>query len=109
MNEYEKRLVSDIKRHAASRPRFGYRRVHALLRADGWAVNHKRVHRLWRKEGLWVPQVKHKRTRLGCSENGILRRKAERMNHVWTYDFVMDRTQDRRRLKLLTVVDEYTL
>ncbi len=108
MSEHEKRLVSDLKRHAASRPRFGYRRVHALLRADGWRVNHKQVCRLWKKEGLRVPSVKHKRTRLGCSENGILRRKAERMNHVWTYDFVMDRTEDGRRLKLLTVVDEYT-
>jgi len=108
MDGHEVRLVKEMRGHAARNPRYGYRRVHALLRAAGWAVNHKHVHRLWRREGLWVPVIKHKRRRLGCSENGILRRRSERMNHVWTYDFIMDRTADGRRLKFLTVVDEYT-
>jgi len=108
VNEQEKRLVKEMRQHAAAQPRFGYRRVHDLLYAAGWRINHKQVHRLWRKEGLWVPRVQHKRTRLGCGENGILRHMAERRNHIWSYDFVMDRTQDGRRLKMLTVIDEFT-
>jgi len=108
VDERQQRLVADMRRHSTAQPRYGYRRVHALLAADGWRVNHKHVHRLWREEGLWVPRRKRKKTRLGCSENGILRMRATEPNHVWTYDFVMDRTYDGRRLKLLTVVDEFT-
>ena len=108
VSEHEQRLVKDMRKHAAEQPRYGYRRVHALLREAGWAVNHKQVHRLWREEGLKVPSRQHKKARLGCSENGILRKKAEYPNHVWTYDFVMDTTQDGRKLKMLTVVDEFT-
>lgn len=80
----------------------------ALLRTEGWTVNDKRMHRLWRREGLRVPQIRHKRRRLGCSANGILRRRPEHPNHVWTYDFVFDRTEDGRRIKILAVVDEFT-
>ncbi len=91
-------------------PRYGYRRVWALLRREGWPVNKKRVHRLWRKEGLKVPHKQHKRRRLllGGSENGCTRRQAEHKDHVWSYDFVMDETEDGRRLKMMPVVDEYT-
>jgi len=92
-------------------PRYGYRRVWALLRREGWTVNKKRVHRLWREEGLKVPGGKqHKRRRLseGTSENGCTRRRAEYKDHVWSYDFVMDRTEDGRRLKMMPIVDEYT-
>jgi putative transposase len=91
-------------------PRYGYRRVWALLRREGWPVNKKRVHRLWREEGLKVPQKQRKRRRLleGTSENGCTRRKAEYKNHVWSYDFVMDQTEDGRRLKMMPIVDEYT-
>ncbi len=92
-------------------PRYGYRRVWALLRREGWPVNKKRVHRLWRKEGLRVPEGKqHKRRRLllGGSENGCTRRRAEHKDHVWSYDFVMDETEEGRRLKMMPVVDEYT-
>jgi len=108
VDEQQQRLVADMRRHSAAQPRYGYRRVHALLAAQGWRVNHKHVHRLWREEGLWVPRRKRKKTRLGCSENGILRMQVMEPNHVWTYDFVMDRTYDGRRLKLLTVADEFT-
>ena len=82
----------------------------ALLRREGWRVNKKRVHRLWRKEGLKVPQKQCKRRRLlmGESENGCTRRQAEHKDHVWSYDFVMDLTEDHRRLKMMPVVDEYT-
>jgi transposase InsO family protein len=68
----------------------------------------KRVYRLWRQEGLNVPEKKGKRQRLGDSENGCLRRKAEHINRVWSYDFVSDQTADGRRLKLLVVLDAYT-
>jgi putative transposase len=91
-------------------PRYGYRRVWAMLRREGWPVNKKRVHRLWRAQGLKVPQKQRKRRRLaeGKSENGCARRKAEHKDHVWSYDFVMDQTEDGRRLKMMPVVDEYT-
>jgi len=104
----EVELVREMMACAAKHPRFGYRRVGALLRADGWDLNDKRVHRLWRREGLKVPQRQRKRRRLGHSGNSCTRRRAERMNQVWTYDFVLDRTEDGKRLKLLTVVDEHT-
>jgi len=91
-------------------PRYGYRRVWALLRREGWSVNKKRVHRLWRKEGLKVPHKQRKRRRLlwDVSENGCTRKRAEHKDHLWSYDFVMDRTDDGRRLKMLAIVDEYT-
>lgn len=104
----EAQLVKEMRALATRQPRFGYRRIAALLRAQGWDVNDKRVHRLWRREGLKVPQRQRKRRRLGHSANSCTRRRSERMNQVWTYDFVLDRTEDGKRLKLLTVVDEYT-
>ena len=106
--ERDKELLLRIKELARKHPRFGYRRVTALLRRDGWAVNLKRVHRLWRAAGLKVPQAQHKRRRLGSSENGCTRHRAERPGHVWSYDFVMDQTSDGKRLKILPVVDEFT-
>ena len=89
-------------------PRYGYRRVWALLRREGFEINKKRVHRLWREAGLKVPTKQHKRRRLGASENGCTRRRAEHKDHVWSYDFVMDRTEDGRRLKMMPVVDEHS-
>jgi putative transposase len=92
-------------------PRYGYRRVWALLRRDGWPVNKKRGHRRWREEGLKVPEKQHKRQRLpilGESKNGCTRRRAQHKDRAWSYDFVMDQTEEGRRLKLLPVVDEYT-
>jgi putative transposase len=90
-------------------PRYGYRRVWALLRREGWEVNKKRVHRLWREADLKVPAGrKRKRRRLGSSENGVARRGAEYLGHLWSYDFAMDATEDGRRLKMMPVVDEYS-
>ena len=106
--ERDKDLLLRIKELARKHPRYGYRRVTALLRRDGWAVNLKRVHRLWRAAGLKVPQAQRKRRRLGSGENGCARHRAERPNHVWSYDFVMDQTSDGKRLKILPVVDEFT-
>jgi transposase InsO family protein len=95
---------------ALRHPRYGYRRVAVLLRREGWRVNAKRVHRLWRVEGLKVQRTRQKRSRLidGSSENASHRRRAERMNHVWSFDFCHDRTADGRALKVFSVIDEYT-
>src|SRR5919202_1784877 len=90
-------------------PRYGYRRVWALLRREGWAVDKKRVQRLWREAGLKVPAKKvHKRRRLGTYENSCTRRRAQYIDHVWSYDFAMDATEDGRRLKMMPIVDEYS-
>ncbi len=101
-------MIAAMKALSQRHPRYGYRRITALLRADAWSVNRKRVQRLWRQEGLKVPVKQRKRRRLGSSENSCTRRRAEHMNHVWTYDFLIDRTEDGRRLKLLVIVDEFT-
>src|SRR5262249_43414482 len=88
--ERDRMLLLRLHELAREHPRYGYRRITALLRREGWAVNRKRVHRLWRREGLKVPQVQRKRRRLGASENGCTRRRAERPGQVWSYDFVID-------------------
>lgn len=107
-DDREERLVRDLHRLAKENPRYGYRRITALLRRTGWRVNAKRVLRLWRGEGLKVPVKQRKKRRLGCSANSVTRRRPERPHHVWTYDFTEDRTVDGRRLKFLAVLDEYT-
>ena len=102
-------LVERMVALSTENPRYGYRRVWALLGREGWAVNKKRAQRLWREAGLKVPAKKvHKRKRLGSSENGCTRRRAEYPGHVWSYDFAMDATEDGRRLKMMPVVDEYS-
>ncbi len=88
-------------------PRYGYRRIWALLRREGWAVNKKRVQRLWKETDMKVPAKERKR-RVGSSENSSSRRRASRPGHVWSYDFAMDSTEEGRRLKVMSVVDEYT-
>jgi len=93
---------------AGENPRAGYRMITHLLRRDGWNVNEKRVHRLWKQAGLQVPQKQRKRRRLGSRENGCIRLKASCPNHVWSVDFLFDATEDGRQLKFMPVVDEYT-
>ncbi len=105
--EREEELLLRLRALARENPRYGYRRIRALLVREGWSVNLKRVHRLWRREGLKVPQVQRKR-RLSQSENGCARRRSERPDHVWSYDFIHDQTADGRGLKMLPVVDEFT-
>jgi len=99
-----KRMHELVRHH----PRFGYRRIWALLRNEGFEVNRKRVHRLWRHEGFKVPQNQRKKRRLGCSDNGIERHRSEHKDHVWAWDFIHDRDQHSRPLKWLSLVDEYT-
>lgn len=88
--------------------RYGYRRITALLREDGWLVNHKRVERIWRQEGLRVPQKQPKRSRLWLNDGSCVRKRPEYKNHVWAYDFVQDRTYEGKRFRMLTVIDEYS-
>ncbi len=89
-------------------PRYGYRFVWAMLRGEGFKINRKRVYRLWRREGVKVPVKRHKKRRLGTSKNGIVRLAATHADHVWTWDFIHDRTEDGRPLKWLSIVDEFT-
>jgi transposase InsO family protein len=82
--------------------------VWRFLVREGWDVNLKRVHRIWKQEGLRVPPKARKKRRLGTSENGTQWLAAERINHVWSYDFVFDQTESGGRLKWLPVLDEFT-
>ena len=96
---------------ARQRPRFGADRIHQLLVERRWHVNPKRVHRLWKRENMQVPQKQHRRRRYrpsGGSENSCVRHRSRQKDHVWSYDFVTDRTEDGRQLKLFAVIDEYT-
>jgi len=88
--------------------RYGYRRITAMLRREGYQVNHKRVERLWRREGLKVPAKQPKRRRLWSNDGSCVRLRPGYPNHVWSYDFVLGRTSDGRPLRLLTVMDEFT-
>ena len=99
----EQRLRHELREISRQRPRAGYRMAARCLRRGGWRINHKRVQRLWREEGLRVGRKQRKRARLGGAAQGSQRLRAERTNEVWSYDFVQDRTRDGRRLKLLCV------
>ena len=104
----EEALTENIVSLATEYGRYGYRRITALLKTDGWRVNHKRVERIWRQEGLKVPARQPKRGRLWFNDGSCIRLRPEHRNHVWAYDFVFDRTREGRPLKFLTIVDEYT-
>ncbi len=104
----ESGLVKRRLQLAQERPRFGDRRIGWLLRQEGWRASDTRVYRLWRREGLKVPQKKRKRRRLGSSENGCSLRRAERPDHVWCWDFVFDHVTSGSPLKWLSIVDEFT-
>lgn len=104
----EERLRSDITRLAGRFGRYGYRRITAMLRAQGWRVNHKRVERIWRQEGLKVPQKQPKRGRLYLNDGSCIRLRPCWQNHVWSYDFVSERLADGRKIRMLTVIDEYS-
>ena len=104
----EPRLVRRMLALVRAHPRFGYRRIVALLRREGWRVNRKRVYRLWRQHGLKVPRTQRKKRRLGHSGNSCARRQPRGKDDVWAWDFIHDRTEDGRPLKWLSVVDAYT-
>ena len=104
----DRSLRAELRGFAESHPRWGYRRAHAVLQRQGWAVNRKKVQRLWRQEGLRVPPKRRKRQRLGDSDTdaGLLR--AQRPDHVWALDFQFDVTASGRKIKILHVLDEFT-
>jgi transposase InsO family protein len=104
----EERLTARIIELATQYGRYGYRRVTALLKEESWLVNHKRVERIWRKEGLKVPQKQPKRKRLWLNDGSCIRLKPEHKDHVWSYDFVTARTSDGRAFRILAILDEYT-
>ena len=104
----ESRLRERIIELATQYGRYGYRRITVLLKQEGWQVNHKRVERIWRMEGLKVPQKQPKRKRLWLNDGSCVRLRPERKDHVWSYDIVVARTSDGRPLRMLTLLDEYT-
>ena len=106
--EDEERLTADIIELARQYGRYGYRKIAELLRNAGWVVNDKRVERIWRREGLKVPAKQPKRGRLWLADGSCVRLRAERPNHVWSYDFVEDRTHEGRKYRMLNIVDEFS-
>ena len=104
----EGRLSEEIIHFAGKYGRYGYRRITALLKQEGFRVNHKRVERIWRQEGLKVPKKQPKRGRLWFNDGSCIRLRPTHRNHVWSYDFMADRTHDGRPIKILTVIDEYS-
>ena len=104
----EDALTKGIVGLAAVYGRYGTPRITALLRREGWCVNHKRVERIWKREGLKVPKKQPRRGRLWLNDGSCVRMRPERRDHVWAYDFVHAWTHDGRPLRLLVVVDEYT-
>ncbi len=101
-------LVERIIELTTTYGRYGYRRITALLRREGWKINHKRVQRIWRREGLKVPQRQPKRGRLWLNDGSCIRLRPTHRDHVWSYDFVHERTRDGRGFRMMTVLDEYT-
>lgn len=106
--EDEPVILGRMQQLVRAHPRYGYRMIWACLRREGFAVNRKRIYRLWKREGYKVPQVQHKRRRLGGSENGCARFRPCYKNHIWAWDFIFDRDERGRSLKWLTVIDEFT-
>jgi putative transposase len=105
----EERLTADIVELARRHGRLGYRKIAAMLRSTaGWIVNDKRVERIWRREGLKVPAKQCKQGRIWFADGSCIRLRAERPNHVWSYDFVEDRTHDGRKYRMLNLIDEFT-
>jgi transposase InsO family protein len=104
----EDALTQAIVTLASEYGRYGYRRITAVLRMTGWTVGKDRVQRIWRREGLKVPKKQRARSRLWLNDGSCVRLRPERPRHVWSYDFVEGQTHDGRRLRLLTLIDEFT-
>jgi len=108
VHDEEVLLTGRIVELATKYGRYGYRRITGLLKNEGWRVNHKRVERIWRKEGLKVPKKQPKRGRLWLNDGSCIRLRPEHKNHVWSYDFMTERTHDGRAFRILNILDEYT-
>ena len=108
ISDGEERLTERIIELATTYGRYGYRRITGLLRNEGWKVNHKRVERIWRREGLKVPKKQPKRGRLWLNDGSCIRLRPQHRNHVWSYDFMTERTHDGRAFRILNILDEFT-
>ncbi len=108
LSSEEENLTVEIIRLATRYGRYGYRRITALLKQQGWKVNHKRVERIWRREGLKVPQKQPKRGRLWLNDGSFIRLRPEYKDHVWSYDLMVARSDEGRAFRILTIIDEYT-
>ena len=104
----EPALTARIVSLASQYGRYGYRRVTALLQREGWLVNHKRVERIWHREGLKVPAKQPKRGRLWLNDGSTIRLRPRFRDHVWSYDFVHDRTHNGTPFRILSILDEYS-
>ena len=104
----EDALTQAIIGLASEYGRYGYRRITWLLKDAGWAVGMDRVQRIWRREGLKVPSKQRPRSRLWLNDGSCIRLRPERRNHVWSYDFVEAQTHDGRKVRLMTLIDEFT-
>lgn len=107
-NEFNEKLTDRIIELSCQYGRYGYRTVTDLLNNEGWRVNKKRVERIWRVEGLKVPYKQSKRSRLWLNDGSCVRLRPEYKDHVWSYDFVFERTHDGRSFKMLNIIDEFT-
>ena len=107
VTDEEEQLTNRIIELATTYGRYGYRMITGLLRNEGWKVNHKRVERIWRKEGLKVPKKQPKRGRLWLNDGSCIRLRPAHENHVWSYDFMTARTHDGRAFRILNILDEY--
>ena len=101
-------MIDDLLVLHVKHPRYGYRRITIKLRGKGWFINFKRVYRLWCQEGLKIHKKQHKKLYIGCSENACNRKRPEYYNHIWSYDFLSERLENGRLMKLLVVIDEFT-
>ena len=104
----EEKLTGRIIELASQYGRYGYRRITAMLNLEGWQVNHKKVERIWRREGLKVPKKQPKRGRLWLNDGSCIRLRPEYKDHVWSYDFMIARTAEGRAFRILNIIDEYT-
>ncbi len=104
----EERLAARVIELATQYGRYGYRRITALLRQEEWQVNHKKIERIWRKEGLKVPKKQPKRRRLWLNDGSCIRLRPEHKDHVWSYDFVIARTDEGKAFRMLNIIDEYS-
>ncbi len=108
ITDEEERLAARVIELATQYGRYGYRRITALLKNDAWQVNHKKIERIWRREGLKVPQKQPKRRRLWLNDGSCIRLRPEHKDHVWSYDFVIARTDEGKAFRMLNIIDEYS-
>lgn len=107
-SDNENDIKEAIIRLVSKYGRYGYRRITAMLKSESWKVNHKRIERIWREEGLRVPKKQKKKGRIYLKNGSCVRLKPLYRNHVWSYDCVEDRLANGKKIKMLTVIDEFT-